>query len=230
MFYTFIVSNYHKHLPLNYTKNYKCCIVVINMKINKKLQTLCLILALGIILIIPSVTASAANPYKDCEDIKNNSKRQECEDKVRSTLLDKCIDGSKNKAKIEQCERTVPEQPYITAQKDKDAKDAKAKDGQLPNEAAAESYSCKGLTKQECLEKNPIVTWLNWGVNILAGIIGVGAILMVIWGGIQYITARDNPQAVAAAKQKIINVVIGIAAFIFMWAFLNWLVPGGVFK
>ena len=64
----------------------------------------------------------------------------------------------------------------------------------------------------------------------MAGIVGVGAVLMVIWAGIQYTTARDNAQAVAEAKQKIINVVIGIAAFIFLYAFLNWLVPGGVFK
>lgn len=200
------------------------------MIINKKLQITFLVLIAGLILLLPTLKAGAANPYKDCEDIKNNSKRQECEDKVRSTLLDKCIDGSKNKAKIEQCESTVPEQPYVTAQKAKDAEDAKKKAGELPNEAAAQAYSCDGLTKQECLEKNPIVTWINWGVNILAGIVGVGAVLMIVWAGIQYTTARDNPQAVAAAKQKIINVVIGIAAFIFMWAFLNWLVPGGVFK
>lgn len=77
--------------------------------------------------------------------------------------------------------------------------------------------------------ENPIFTWLNLISNILAGIVGVGAILMVIWGGIQYITARDNAQAVQSAKEKIINVVIGLAAFIFLYAFLQWLIPGGIF-
>ena len=79
------------------------------------------------------------------------------------------------------------------------------------------------------INANPIVKWLNALTNLVAGVIGVGAILMIVWGGIQYITARDNAQAVQAAKEKIINVLIGLAAFIFLYAFLQWLIPGGIF-
>ena len=91
-------------------------------------------------------------------------------------------------------------------------------------------YRCDPNNPDSCIQDNPIIKWLNFLINLVAGIVGVGAVLMVIWAGIQYTTARDNAQAVAEAKQKIINVVIGIAAFIFLYAFLNWLVPGGVFK
>lgn len=101
-------------------------------------------------------------------------------------------------------------------------------------EKAVRDYRCQadqnGDYGQDCIENNPIIKWLNILINLVAGVVGVGAILMVVWAGIQYTTARDNAQAVAAAKQKIINVVIGVAAFIFMWAFLSWLIPGGVFK
>lgn len=99
-----------------------------------------------------------------------------------------------------------------------------------PTEQEVHDYKCTPDNQEECLKTNPIVRWLNVIVNLVASIVGLGAVLMVIWAGIQYTTARDNAQAVAAAKQKIINVVIGIAAFIFLYAFLNWLVPGGVFK
>lgn len=98
-----------------------------------------------------------------------------------------------------------------------------------PNEQQTKEFSKNCESTEECIEANPIIMWLNYIINIVAGIIGVGAILMVIWGGIQYTTARDNAQAVQAAKDKILNVVIGLAAFIFLYAFLQWLVPGGVF-
>lgn len=92
------------------------------------------------------------------------------------------------------------------------------------------NYKCDQSNPDSCIKDNPIVSMLGMLINIVAGIIGVGAVLMIIWGGIQYTTARDSPQAVAAAKQKIINVVIGLAAFIFLYAFLQWLIPGGVFS
>ncbi|MFO0881998.1 MAG: hypothetical protein U0491_00930 [Candidatus Saccharimonadales bacterium] len=78
-------------------------------------------------------------------------------------------------------------------------------------------------------DNNPIITWLKVAINIFAGIIGIGAVLMIIVGGLQYSAARDNPQAVQAAKTRIANVVLGLAAFIFLYAFLQWLIPGGAF-
>lgn len=91
------------------------------------------------------------------------------------------------------------------------------------------AYSCEGKTTPECLANDPIVLWLEWGLGVLSAIVGVGAIIMTIVGGLQYISARDNPQSIQAAKQKIYNVLIGLAAYIFLWAFLQWLIPGGVF-
>jgi hypothetical protein len=54
----------------------------------------------------------------------------------------------------------------------------------------------------------------------------VGAIIV---GGIQYMTAGDNAQAVGAAKQRIINALIALFAYLLAFGFLQWLVPGGVF-
>lgn len=97
-----------------------------------------------------------------------------------------------------------------------------------PIPGAPNENETKNFTRGD-IQSNPIIKWLNAIVNLLAGVIGVGAILMIVWGGIQYITARDNAQAVQSAKEKIINVVIGLAAFIFLYAFLQWLIPGGIF-
>jgi len=77
------------------------------------------------------------------------------------------------------------------------------------------------------LATNPIIKWLKNFINLFAAIVGVGAVIMIIWGGLQYTSARDNPQAVQSAKMKIVNVFIGIIAFVFLYAFMQWLIPGG---
>lgn len=76
---------------------------------------------------------------------------------------------------------------------------------------------------------NPIVKDLNQAVNFLAALVGVVVVGTIILGGIQYTMAGDNPSALGAAKQRIINGLIALLAFLFMYAFLQWLVPGGAF-
>lgn len=88
-------------------------------------------------------------------------------------------------------------------------------------------------SSQECVERTyegcGIIRYITDFVNILTAITGVVITIMVIVGGIQYSAARDNPQAVQAAKGKLINAIIALVAFIFTSAFLQWIVPGGVF-
>ena len=43
-----------------------------------------------------------------------------------------------------------------------------------------------------------------------------------------YLTAKDSPDKVAAAKKRLIEVVLGLVAWAVMAAVLNWLIPGGV--
>lgn len=89
-------------------------------------------------------------------------------------------------------------------------------------------YSCTPGDGEKCLENNPIIVWLNFFINVFAAVIGVGAVAMLIFAGVQYTTSADKPDQVEAAKKKIGAVVLGLAAFIFLYAFLNWLIPGGV--
>ena len=66
-------------------------------------------------------------------------------------------------------------------------------------------------------------------INILsAGVVATSAVFMVV-AGIQYSSGRDNPQMVAAAKARIINVIIGLVAYLFIYGFLQFIIPGGYF-
>lgn len=95
------------------------------------------------------------------------------------------------------------------------------------NGVPCDSTSPYGSSKD--LATNPIVKDINLVVNFLSIGIVVVVIAMLITGGIQYSAAGDNQQAVVAAKQRLINALIAFAAFLFTFAFLQWLIPGGIF-
>ena len=76
----------------------------------------------------------------------------------------------------------------------------------------------------------------NWGiddilrfiVNVLMYGLGAAAVIGTVIAGIQYLTARDSEQQVAAAKKRLLNVVIGLVAWAMLFTLLNWLIPGPV--
>ncbi len=83
---------------------------------------------------------------------------------------------------------------------------------------------------QKCLQHNQIIIDLNNIVNFLSAAVGIVIIAVIIIGGIQYSLAGDNPTATGAAKKRIANGLVALMAFIFTWAFLQWLIPGGIFS
>lgn len=101
--------------------------------------------------------------------------------------------------------------------------------GLTPPPETTSDFKCEGNNTQDCIDKNPITKWLQFFMNVISVVIVAGSAIMIAVGGLQYTAARDNPQAVQAAKQKIINVFIGLLSYFFLYAFLQWLVPGGIF-
>jgi cytochrome bd-type quinol oxidase subunit 2 len=102
--------------------------------------------------------------------------------------------------------------------------------GLTPPVTTDSTYTCdNGETPEQCTANNPIVLWINFFINLFATVIGIGAVIMVIYSGIQYTIARDDAQKVQKAKQQLMNVVIGLVAFGFLYAFIQWLIPGGAF-
>ena len=66
-------------------------------------------------------------------------------------------------------------------------------------------------------------------ILLLSALIMVAAVISIIIAAIQYSSAGDNPSTVSKAKDRIFQTVIGILAYIFLFAFINFLVPGGLF-
>ena len=72
-----------------------------------------------------------------------------------------------------------------------------------------------------------------WGIlalviQILTYGIAAAGILGLVISGIQYMTASGDAAKMTKAKNRIVQVVIGLVAYGLMWALLNWLIPGGL--
>jgi len=74
-----------------------------------------------------------------------------------------------------------------------------------------------------------ILNLVQDGINLFTGLAGLAITAMVIVGGIQYSSAGGNPQAAANAKKKITNAFLAMITLIFIFTFLQWLIPGGIF-
>lgn len=71
-----------------------------------------------------------------------------------------------------------------------------------------------------------IINFLLDIVKYLGGLVGLLVVLMIIIGGVQYITAASNPKGIEAAKSRITNAVIALILYILMFGILNYLIPG----
>lgn len=64
-------------------------------------------------------------------------------------------------------------------------------------------------------------------LNFLGAIVGLIVTISIVIGGIQYAGSAGDPNIVAEARKRIRNAVLALAAFLFLYGFLQWLVPGG---
>lgn len=77
---------------------------------------------------------------------------------------------------------------------------------------------------------NPIIDLTFALIRLLSAGVGIFAIISVIYAGIRYTTAGGNPEQVSEAKNRIQNTIIGLILYIFIFALVQYLVPGGIFN
>ena len=73
-----------------------------------------------------------------------------------------------------------------------------------------------------------IYGFLRGIIKFASGLVGLVVIMMMIIGGIRYITSAGDSKMVASAKNQIVNAVTGLVLFGLMLAILNFLLPGGI--
>lgn len=80
------------------------------------------------------------------------------------------------------------------------------------------------------IAENPIFFYLRNILVFLAGGVGLAVVGGIIFGAYMYITARGNVSQTQNGQNTIINSVIGLMLFIFMFAILQFLIPGGIIR
>lgn len=63
-----------------------------------------------------------------------------------------------------------------------------------------------------------VIDFMTVGVGIL-GVIGIS------WAGLTYLTAGGSEEKVRTAKRRMFEIVIGLAAYVLIYAVLKWLLP-----
>lgn len=70
---------------------------------------------------------------------------------------------------------------------------------------------------------------LTVGVNFLAAGVGLAVVAGIVFGAVTYATAAGSAEQAKKGISFITNAVIALLLFIFMYAIINFLVPGGLF-
>lgn len=100
-----------------------------------------------------------------------------------------------------------------------------AADGAAGESVVNSSNDCSGgVDSNKCGITKYIVIF----TNALSALVGVVIVFSIVVGGIQYMSAGSNPQAVSKAKSRIMNALLALVVYLFMFGLLQWLVPGGV--
>lgn len=77
---------------------------------------------------------------------------------------------------------------------------------------------------------NAIIDMLFAFIRFLSAGVGLIIVGSLVFAGIQYTTSRGDPQATAAAIDRIQNSLLALLLFIFAYAILNYIVPGAVLR
>jgi hypothetical protein len=92
-----------------------------------------------------------------------------------------------------------------------------------PGDTAVSSGNCSDVSNCDLISK-----YINPFINFLAALVGVAVVISIVIGGIQYGSSAGDPQKVSAAKNRIRNAIVALLTFLFLYALLNFLIPGGL--
>lgn len=110
-------------------------------------------------------------------------------------------------------------------------------DGTICNNAGVQSTDKANCKTGDCAadpacsgpaDNNLVTSYINPLVKLLTALIGVIVVISIVAGGIMYASAGGDANKVAAAKKRITNSLLALIMYLFLGAFLQYIVPGGI--
>lgn len=209
------------------------------------------VLTVGGSLVIATVPAAADNSNNTAATVKYCKKKlkkdslctSDAMNHIRSAVADNC-NGKKGNAQDDcveqQAEKVIND--LGNPQNTKQFNDAVAKaikkntpQGNGNKGPQCTGSSCQGTptgSGKNCDDSHCdlVALYVNPFINVLSVIVGLVAAGSLVLGGIQYTASSGDPQKTSAAKTRITNTLLAFVAYAFLYAFLNFLIPGGLFR
>lgn len=110
------------------------------------------------------------------------------------------------------------------------AEDCNPKKESCCGTAKTSIIKCDQTNKGSNIENNAIWGLLLMVLNIMTAGVGIVAVGGIVYGAILYTTAGDKADQIKKASGVIANVVVGLIAYILLFAVVQYLIPGGVFS
>ena len=85
---------------------------------------------------------------------------------------------------------------------------------------AQDSSVCKTRDNGE----NTILKTINNAATVLAVITGVGAVIMIIIGGLTLITSAGNAENAAKARRRVIYSIVGLVVVALAWTIIHFVI------
>ena len=96
--------------------------------------------------------------------------------------------------------------------------------GKTVNNCTNNAVTCTG---QNC---DLIIKYVNPAIDLFSVLFGLIAVGSLILGGINYSASGGDPQKAAQAKSRITNTIVAVIAYMLLYSFLQFIVPGGAFN
>jgi hypothetical protein len=76
---------------------------------------------------------------------------------------------------------------------------------------------------------SPINALILWAITLMSMGVGIAVVIGIVFGGITYAMSDGDAGKAKEGQEIIVNAVIGLFLFIFLYAAANFLIPGGLF-
>ena len=185
--------------------------------------------------LIKSIRDAAATSCKNVKEAGN--KKAECIEKKAKEIINKAAakkpkSAAAFKKEVEKLTKKAGTDAEADCKNDGLCADCDAggkgciecKNGSCKDPAANAGTSCND---HAC---DLVKKYVNPLINLLSVSFGLIAVISLIYGGIMYSASQGDPQKVSSAKNRIQMTIIAIVGYFFLYGFLQFLIPGGIFR
>lgn len=175
---------------------------------------------------------TAKNKYNNQCKTKKQRKTEKCENLARAAGISTPNSSGSTSSADEEEEEIGPEEDGTAADEPEQAEGLTYKKTKPVNNCGSVAtffkFNC-GSTDSSSAENSPIFKVLLFIVNTLTTLVGLAAVGGIIAGGIIYSSAGDNAEQTKKGITYVVNALLAILLFAFMFAILNFIIPGGLF-